>query len=82
MKEKLYKETFQGRWPFSVDKVILVKTGNSISVRFRIYEYALNGVATSNGFPNLPDKFWLDNPDIPGTKISLSDVISYALRNT
>lgn len=59
------------KWPFTVasatlkcdkDAVILVADGRT---------YGVNGFAKTSGYADI-EPIWSDNPDIPGTKISLS----------
>ena len=67
----LKKEDF-GSWPFNGSPVKIKSSGESLYVVFRGREYNLNGVAIE-GEPL--EKIWLDNPDIPGTKISISPIM-------
>lgn len=70
-----------GKWPFTFDSAIVrceyqPKAVVEADGKF----YALNGVASPqtppSGFVTLtPDvQEWKDNPDIPGTKVDISDV--------
>ncbi|RYJ44542.1 DUF2511 domain-containing protein [Flavobacterium beibuense] len=83
---KFTKNTFSGQWPFSV---------NEVEVFCRPYKevycktedgtiYALNGSAKSASRDDSKVKeienIWLDNPQIPGTKIPYSDFISEGLK--
>lgn len=74
---KINKDAFGDQWPFSVDEGILERRG--MMVLFHIGQmgetYGLNGFATLKGF-DLIDEIWLDNPDIPGTKISLTPIFN------
>ena len=60
------------RWPFSSDIVQIQKKGYGLSVIINKKKYNLNGAATK-GEPL--ENIWLDNPEIPGTKISISRVL-------
>lgn len=79
------KEDYSGRWPFSVNEIevycdgykeIYMKASNGTI-------YALNGSAKSVSQNNSKIKdvgdVWLDNPDLPGTKIPYSDFIQKGL---
>lgn len=67
----LKKEEFE-RWPFSVNKVTIKKEGAALFAIYKNVKYNLNGVAKGGW---VLDHIWLDNPDIPGTKISISPIL-------
>lgn len=81
------KETFQGVWPFSFKEAQLqCLDGAAYVMNFEDNKiYALTGLARVMGkkkgvLPLEPEtEVWLDNPDMPGAKMSLSDVTSAAL---
>ncbi|HIF6611866.1 DUF2511 domain-containing protein [Serratia marcescens] len=81
------KDDFSGQWPFSTDEAQLqCLDGNPFVMNFDDNKtYALTGSAAVKGksFGALllePDnKFWVDDKNSPGLKVSLSDVISAAL---
>lgn len=82
------RDTYEGDWPFTaysgtlgcIDKAAYFNAGNET--------YALSGFSRaysdSKGLGWLPvapeQPFWLDNPDIAGTKISVGNMISDALK--
>lgn len=81
------REQFGDAWPFTVewgcvDCVRNTKTGMPMATfetmgKYRIV-YGLNGHAIAYGFPDISD-IWKDNPEIPGTKISIGPIIDLAL---
>lgn len=75
----LFKKTFEqhiGKWPFTVDKVKVAQDGVSLIVIVNSTAYALNGVAQKH-YRKI-NEIWKDNPDIPGTKVSLTDIIKFS----
>lgn len=65
-------------WPLSVDEG-LVQCSDSLAITFWPSEgdgtiHQLNGQATQEGYEPI-DQIWLDNPDNPGTKVSLSALL-------
>ena len=64
---------YRGTWPFAVDEIAAVKVGDAYGL---VHEYrlvALSGILETHGFMSLEDTgIWADNPEIPGTKKSLS----------
>ena len=65
-------------WPLSVEEG-LVQCSDSLAITFWPSEgdgtiHQLNGQATQEGY-ELIDSIWLDNPDIPGTKVSLTALL-------
>ena len=81
------KDNFGGAWPFSFKEAQLqCLDGAAYVMNFDDNKlYALTGLARVKGksMGVLPldsgSKVWLDNPQMPGTKITLSDVTSAAL---
>ena len=72
------KEYFNGRWPFNLDWVEIVKRYACISLKISGEYFYLTGATTHKDVKDLSDSnYWLDNKDIPGTKVSLSDFIKY-----
>lgn len=78
---ELNKKDFENKgkkWPFTTPSVTIKKNGLSIyAVTSNRKKYLLNGVGS--GFKPLKE-IWLDNPDIPGTKISIHSMIQEANR--
>ena len=67
------------RWPLTVSEARVELIGSSVAVlHAEGRTYALNGTAQSRGYPRI-DPIWRNNPDIPGTKISISPLIQLAL---
>jgi hypothetical protein len=83
---KFTKNTYNKEWPFSVDQIEVFCSGyKEIYCRAdngRIY--ALNGSAksASKKIPSIKevDEIWLEDPKLPGTKISYSDFITEGLK--
>lgn len=79
----LTRATFPGAWPFDVPSVSVAcvagptRVTQVLTVTIDGKAFALNGTAKGQGFPAL-DAHWLDNPDIPGAKVSISDMITAA----
>lgn len=75
------KDTYEGDWPFTVDFGMLACRRGSVVV-FRTVDrevYALNGLAEAQGHSELRP-IWKDNPNIPGLKISIGELISDGLK--
>ncbi|WP_417811042.1 DUF2511 domain-containing protein [Thalassospira alkalitolerans] len=71
-------DQFGKRWPFTVQKGIVdCKPPQSAIFITNGKSYQLNGSAMSAGYPPI-DPIWRDNPEIPGTKISLGEMIRLA----
>lgn len=77
---KVSKEEFGGEWPFTVDSGVVDCAGGQAAI-FITGErsYQLNGVARSRGYAPI-DPIWRDNPDIPGIKVSVGNMIDLALK--
>lgn len=82
---KLTKADYSGKWPFAVDEIEIYCDGYT-----EIYGrtnngkiYALNGSAKgashNNASVSRVEEIWLDDPDIPGLKISYGDFITKGL---
>jgi hypothetical protein len=71
-----------GPWPFTVPQGTLACTNlrglQSQTLSFNGITYALNEVAKSGGLYPAIDSIWRANPDIPGSRINISEVIDYA----
>lgn len=74
------KEQFGSEWAFSVDSGYIYKRKGCALFNINGVEYALNGTAEAAGYSKI-DKFWLDNPDMEGTKISIGPFIDLASQN-
>ena len=76
-----------GAWPLAIDRGLLVCTpvANQPALYFTDGDgrmWPLNGIATANAGnfgaePSL-EPIWLDNPEIPGTKVFLTELINHA----
>ena len=86
-KKNISEATFKERWPFSVNKGVLqckefvLPSGRKLQlVLFYANDkiYGVNGTASTR-FESI-DGIWLDNPDIPGTKISVGPIIQEGLK--
>lgn len=69
-------------WPFTVDKGTLKCSGGLVTFAVGNKTYAVNGSAKTKGraigWVDVAE-IWRNNPAIPGTKISISPVISQGL---
>lgn len=78
------RATFNGNWPFNTEQGVVGCKDNAIYFISGRDTYALTGFSRAysdrkhlNWIPLTPEQnFWLANPEIPGTKISVSNVIS------
>lgn len=69
-------------WPFTVERGIVdCDAQGRLVFKTRSPDptgvWALTGEARANGYPAV-DRFWRDNPAIPGTKAPLTEVIALA----
>ena len=68
-------------WPFAVDRVVLRCEGasgsGSVIVTAGGKEYGVNGTAQAE-YPAF-DPIWKKNPDVPGTKVNISEVLDLGL---
>lgn len=73
------KSEFGDSWPFTVEGgVVDCVDGQAAVFKVEGKTYQLNGFARSRGYAPI-DPIWKDNPDIPGTKISIGEMIRVAL---
>lgn len=73
------KSEFGESWPFNVDRGIVLNRNNAILFRHENIEYGLNGVSLNGGYEKV-EGIWVDNPAIPGTKISIGQMIDIGLK--
>jgi len=72
--------------PIKVNGLLLLSKGFLYSHGYNaIFEhngikYALNGMASQSGYSDI-NAIWRNNPQIPGTKISIGEFIQTALKN-
>ncbi|WP_404463095.1 YebY family protein [Vreelandella aquamarina] len=76
--EVITSEEFGDKWPFTVDdgRIECREAGALVFVHGD-FEYQLNGVATQQGYTSI-NSIWRWNPDIPGTRISITPIIQRA----
>lgn len=74
------RDDYQDSWPFSVDKGVIINTNNSIIFRYMGNEFGLNGFALTHGYKNATE-IWLDDPKIPGAKISMGPFLLIGLNS-
>ena len=75
------QEQFGDKWPFTVPEGrVEHKQGNIALFHSKGQTWALNGAATSAGYPP-PDPIWRDNPDVdlPGAKMNTDPLVDIAL---
>ena len=82
--ETKHRSDYGSRWPFTVDSVTLHCAGSegfgAVWVETGGYKYALNGVAETRFDYILPlERIWRNNPNLPGTKISIGPMINEGL---
>jgi len=77
---EIKKEKFNGNWPFSLAKVQIEKVNFELYVIANNERYALNGYAAQTKKGKDIDAIWMDDPQIIGVKVSLSDVINFGLK--
>ncbi|WP_417589220.1 DUF2511 domain-containing protein [Pararhodobacter oceanensis] len=77
--EAISAETFGDQWPLTVDsgRIDCIAPNAAVFIHNGT-TYQLNGMAQSRGYA-LINPIWRDNPDIPGTKISISPLLRAAL---
>ncbi|WP_282014631.1 DUF2511 domain-containing protein [Marinifilum flexuosum] len=73
------KSEFGESWPFTVDKGIVLNYNNAVIFRHENTEYGLNGFSLNRGYEEV-ENIWSDNPAIPGTKISIGQMIDIGLK--
>lgn len=72
------REEFGDEWPFTVESGrVDCRQGGAAVFIVDNWVYQLNGVAAQKGYADLAP-IWRDNPDIPGTKISVGPMIRLA----
>ncbi|NJO17816.1 MAG: DUF2511 domain-containing protein [Thioploca sp.] len=73
------KSSFKGVWPLTVKEGTLACNNNAVTFKTMDGEiYAVNGVAESRGAQEI-NPIWKDNPDLPGAKLNISDLIRKGL---
>jgi Txe/YoeB family toxin of Txe-Axe toxin-antitoxin module len=73
------KDEFGESWPFIVDKGLILNKNNAVIFRYENTEYGLNGFSLNRGYEEV-ENIWADNPAIPGTKISIGQMIDIGLK--
>lgn len=74
------KEEFGEAWPFTIDSgVVDCVDGQAAIFKTGGRSYQLNGVARSRGYAPI-DPIWRDDPEIPGAKVSVGNMIAIALK--
>lgn len=74
------REEFGDDWPFTVDSGrVDCRQGGAAVLIVDQWVYQLNGVAAQKGYADLAP-IWRDNPEIPGTKVSVGPMIRLALQ--
>lgn len=78
--KRVSHDQFGDEWPFTVSAGIVDCTGGQAAV-FRVGSktYQLNGFAKTLGYEPI-DSIWKENPNNPGTRISIGPMISLALQ--
>ena len=74
------KQEFGKKWAFTVKQGYTYSIGESAIFNANGTEYQLNGAARMQGYKSI-DSIWRENPEIPGTKVSISPFIDLALKN-
>ena len=72
------EKDFNNTWPLTVDRGVIENIKGAVVFRHKNKEYGLIGLATSMGYSDI-DKIWKNNPEIPGTKISIGILINIGL---
>ena len=80
------RDSYAGEWPFTDNNGVLGCTDKAVYFKTTNDTYALSGFSRTYSdnkglgwIPVTPEQtFWLDNPEIAGTKISVGDMISDA----
>jgi hypothetical protein len=80
--DEISKEQLGEDWPLTVESGVLKCIEDNgvplATIEVNGVEYQLNGAAKSRGYEDI-DIIWSNNPSIPGTRLSLSPLISKAL---
>ena len=78
IRELQWEELNLGVWPCTTDYIKIIKEGRNLVVEDRFgTKYALNGVAEKK-YRKI-NEIWRSNPEIPGTKMSLTPMIDFAI---
>lgn len=80
------RDSYAGDWPFTAESGVLGCTDRAVYFKTTDETYALSGFSRTYSdnkglgwIPVTPEQtFWLDNPEIEGTKISVSNMVSDA----
>lgn len=73
------RETWPGRWPFTVDSATLLCQNGRVTVVAGDQMYALNGTAKGAKLWPPFDVIWLDDPKFPGMKVNIGPMLDYGL---
>lgn len=73
------REEYGPAWPFTVERGYVDCHDGAATFRSNGIEYQLNGTAMTRGYRPL-ESIWRENPDIPGTRIGLGDILERALK--
>jgi hypothetical protein len=78
------RQQYGEAWPFTVERgVVDCDARGAALFQTRSPDvtgtWALTGFAQSRGYPPV-DRFWRDNPRIPGTKVPLTPITNLALQ--
>jgi len=77
---RVTESEYGDKWPLTVDSGE-IECIDDYFIVFHVTNgktYALNGAATSRGFPEI-DPIWRDNPNLPGIKINIGPLIGRGL---
>ncbi len=77
---RISRDSFEGEWPFTVDEGVLNCEGaGAVTFSAEGTTYAVNGTAMgTSDYPDV-DVIWADDPEGPGPKIWIGDVIDQGL---
>jgi len=77
--DKVSKSSFNGVWPLTVKEGTLACDNNAVTFKTKNGKvYAVNGVAGDRGAQPI-DPIWANNPELPGAKLSISDLLKQGL---
>lgn len=79
MKIILKKSQFGEKWPFLPEKVKVVIKNKAAYIVNNDVKYNLNGIASNQNIGIDLNPIWEDNPEIPGTKKSLSKIFMFLM---
>ncbi len=74
---RISRDDYGDAWPFTVEEGVLACVDLKHTFTADGTTYALNGMAIQAGYPEI-DEIWLDDPAIPGAKVSISPFNSLA----